>query len=44
MRFQKLFEPGKIGTMEVKNRILLPALGLNFCTDKTVNERWLNFC
>ena len=43
MRFQKLFEPGKIGTMEVKNRILLPALGLNFCTDKTVNERWLNF-
>jgi 2,4-dienoyl-CoA reductase (NADPH2) len=43
MKFQKLFEPGKISNLELKNRILLPALGLNFCTDKTVNERWLNF-
>jgi 2,4-dienoyl-CoA reductase (NADPH2) len=43
MEFTKLFEPGRIGTMEVKNRIVLPALGLNFCTDKTVNDRWLNF-
>jgi len=43
MEFQRLFEPGYIGPLELKNRIVLPALGLNFCTDKTVNDRWLNF-
>lgn len=43
MKFHKLFEPGKIGSMEIKNRIVLPAMGLNYCTDQTLNERWLNF-
>lgn len=43
MQFQKLFEPGKIGAMEIRNRIVIPAMGLNYCTDRTLNERWLNF-
>ena len=43
MKFQKLFEPGKIGAMEIRNRIVLPALGLNFCPENIVNERYLNF-
>ncbi|OFW00634.1 MAG: hypothetical protein A3G20_05835 [Acidobacteria bacterium RIFCSPLOWO2_12_FULL_59_11] len=43
MKFQKLFEPGKIGALEIKNRIVLPAMGLNFCMDKTLNERLLDF-
>lgn len=43
MKFEKLFEPGKIGTLEIRNRIVLPAMGLNYCTDQTLNERWQNF-
>lgn len=43
MKFQKLFEPGKIGSLELKNRIVLPAMGLNFSTDESINERWVNF-
>jgi len=43
MKFQKLFEPGKIGSLEMRNRIVLPAVGLNFCQDRNINERFLNF-
>ena len=27
MSYTKLFEPGKIGTLELKNRIVMPAMG-----------------
>lgn len=42
-RIQKLFEPGRIGTLEIKNRVVMPAMGLNFCNDNTMNERWINY-
>lgn len=29
-KFEKLFEPGKIGTLPLKNRIVMPAMGTNF--------------
>lgn len=29
-RFPKLFEPGKIGTMELKNRLIMPPMETNF--------------
>ena len=43
MKFQKLFAPGKIGSLGIKNRVVLPAIGLNFCQDRSLNERFLNF-
>ena len=30
--FRKLFEPGKIGTLELKNRIIMPPMSTNFPT------------
>ncbi|MFC2067111.1 FAD-dependent oxidoreductase [Chloroflexota bacterium] len=30
-KFSKLFEPGKIGKLELKNRIIMPAMGSRFC-------------
>jgi 2,4-dienoyl-CoA reductase (NADPH2) len=42
-KIKKLFEPGRIGTLEVKNRVCMPAMGLNFSDDHTLSERWINF-
>ena len=42
----KLFTPGKIGRVEVKNRIIMAPLGggLNFATkDGTLTDRFLAF-
>ncbi|MFC1986595.1 hypothetical protein ACFLWC_06390, partial [Chloroflexota bacterium] len=42
-RFPKLFKPGRIGTMEVKNRIVMPAMGTftadseGYITDRTID-------
>jgi len=33
MKFKHLFQPIKIGNMEVKNRILMPGMGVNFGCD-----------
>lgn len=30
MKFEKLLSPGKIGTMELKNRFVVPSMGTNF--------------
>jgi 2,4-dienoyl-CoA reductase-like NADH-dependent reductase (Old Yellow Enzyme family) len=30
-RFSKLFEPGEIGNLRLKNRIIMPAMGNRFC-------------
>ena len=36
----KLFEPGRVGKMEIKNRIVLPAMGTNYgTTDGFVTDR-----
>ena len=40
----KLFEPFKIGTMELKNRIIMPAMGTNFSAeDGSVTQRLKNY-
>jgi 2,4-dienoyl-CoA reductase-like NADH-dependent reductase (Old Yellow Enzyme family)/thioredoxin reductase len=40
----KLFEPFKIGTMELKNRIIMPAMGTNFSAeDGSVTQRLINY-
>ena len=31
-KFEKLFEPGRIGTLELKNRIVMPPMGTSFAT------------
>jgi 2,4-dienoyl-CoA reductase-like NADH-dependent reductase (Old Yellow Enzyme family)/thioredoxin reductase len=42
--FQKLLEPVRIGSLELKNRMIVPALTTNFAnSDATVNERLKDF-
>ncbi|MEW6441470.1 MAG: FAD-dependent oxidoreductase [bacterium] len=41
--FPLLFEPTRIGTMEVKNRILMPSMGTLFSMDQQLNERHCRF-
>ena len=38
-----LFLPIRIGKMELKNRIVLPAMHLNYCPDGEVTERLIEF-
>ena len=42
-KLTKLFEPIALGTMEVKNRIVMPALGLGLADDSKVTERFKAF-
>jgi len=30
MRYKKLFQPAKIGNLVIKNRIIMPAMGVNY--------------
>lgn len=39
----KLLEPGRIGRLEVRNRVCMPAMSLNFSDDHTLNDRWIRF-
>ena len=34
MTYQKLFEQGRIGNLELKNRIVMPAMGCSFAESK----------
>lgn len=43
MKFIKLFEPIKIGRIELRNRIIMPAMDLHFTTDGFVNDRILKY-
>lgn len=44
LSFQKLFEPGRIGEMELKNRIVMPAMGTNLATwDGYVTEQMKDY-
>lgn len=43
MKFVKLFEPMKLAGKEVKNRIVMPAMHLNYSTDGSVNEQEIEF-
>lgn len=38
-----LLEPGRIGSLEIRNRVCMPAMGLNFSDDHTLNDRWVSF-
>ena len=39
MEFKKLFEPIRINNLDIKNRIVMPSMGLAYSTDFTFNER-----
>ncbi|MFW9950609.1 MAG: FAD-dependent oxidoreductase [Candidatus Thorarchaeota archaeon] len=43
MKFVKLFEPFKIKNEEIKNRIVMPAMALNFSRDGGINDKIINF-
>ncbi|MEX2752196.1 MAG: NADH:flavin oxidoreductase, partial [Candidatus Freyarchaeota archaeon] len=38
-----LFDPIKIGSMEIRNRIFLPAMHLGYCVNNFVDDRIVNF-
>lgn len=41
--FNTLFSPITINKLEIKNRIAYPSLGLLYCYDRTINDRYFNF-
>jgi 2,4-dienoyl-CoA reductase (NADPH2) len=43
MKFLKLFEPFEIKNLEVRNRIVMPAMALNFSRDGGINDTIVNF-
>ncbi|MFX1294938.1 MAG: FAD-dependent oxidoreductase [Promethearchaeota archaeon] len=43
MKFIKLFESFMIQNIEIRNRIVMPAMALNFSVDGSVNEKTINF-
>ncbi|NLP43134.1 MAG: FAD-dependent oxidoreductase [Peptococcaceae bacterium] len=44
MGYEKLLEPGKIGNMELKNRLVMPAMGTNLAAaDGTVSDVIVNY-
>lgn len=43
-RFEKLFQPGKLGTMEVKNRIVMPPMATGYASeDGAVTDRLIAY-
>ena len=44
MNFKKLLQPGKIGNMELKNRMIMPGMGTNLAAaDGTVSDVIVNY-
>ena len=41
--YRSLFSPIRINTLEIKNRIAYPSLGLLYSTDGKLNDRYLNY-
>lgn len=41
--YKKLFEPGRIGKLEIRNRIVMPAMGNHWSTDGFVTQRHLDY-
>jgi 2,4-dienoyl-CoA reductase-like NADH-dependent reductase (Old Yellow Enzyme family)/thioredoxin reductase len=39
MKYESIFKPGKIGTMELKNRLIVPAMETEYSQDGTINQR-----
>ncbi len=42
-QYERLFSPGRIGTMELKNRIVYPPMGTNVCVGGEVTDRFLAY-
>ena len=41
MKYEKMFTPIKIGTMELKNRLVVAPMAMDFCdADRTLNEEY----
>lgn len=44
MKYEKLFSPFKIGNVELKNRLVVPAMGTNLChSDNTISEQLIDY-
>ena len=41
--YRNLFSPIRINTLEIKNRIAYPSLGLLYSTDGKLNDRYYNY-
>jgi len=42
--FRKIFSPIRIGPLEIPNRLVVPAMVMNFCNaDGTANERYISY-
>jgi 2,4-dienoyl-CoA reductase-like NADH-dependent reductase (Old Yellow Enzyme family) len=42
--FKKIFEPGKIGTLEIKNRLVVPPMLTEFAAeDGRLTERYIRY-
>ena len=39
MKYECIFKPGKIGAMELKNRLIVPAMETEYSQDGTINQR-----
>ncbi len=42
-QYESLFSPGRIGTLELKNRIVYPPMGTNVCEGGEVTDRFLAY-
>jgi len=42
-QYERLFSPGRIGTLELKNRIVYPPMGTNVCVGGEVTDRFLGY-
>ena len=42
-KYERLFSPGRIGTMQLKNRIVYPPMGTNTCVGNEVTDRFLAY-
>lgn len=44
MRFPNLFQPGRVGSMEVKNRIIGSPTERNYCTaEGRITQRYIDY-
>ena len=43
MTYKKIFEPLRIGTMEIKNRIVLPPMGTGYSEERKIGSRIIDY-
>lgn len=44
MKYKTLFSPIKIGNMELRNRLVVPAMGTNQCNqDGTISQGFIDY-